>query len=224
MYVYAFCKNHARELKLPSGIEGNLQIIPTKNLAAVAEPELATIQEIEKDERRLMQAVLTHDRILCELFSKITILPLRFGTIFTSREDLLTHLTQRQSEYLEKLQQLEGKAEYPLKVIPLEAPVASVDPEARGKSYLLAKKKRYQVVQEFHAQQNREWESLQQAIGQTYAHGIIIGEPQGNTQRLYLLISPDRAPLLWENVQTWQQNYPTWQLQLGNPIPPYHFV
>ncbi len=132
MYVYAFGKNPAKELKLPSVIEGNLQIIPTKNLAAVAEPELRTIEEIKQDEHRLMQAVLTHDRILCELFSKITVLPLRFGTIFTSREDLLTHLTQRQSEYLEKLQQLEGQAEYPLKVIPLEALVVSVDPAARG--------------------------------------------------------------------------------------------
>lgn len=223
MYVYALLKNPAHQLKLSSGIAGDLQIISANHLAAVAEPELATIEAIQTDDRRLMQAVLIHDRILCELFGQITILPLRFGTIFNSRSDLLAHLNQRQDEYIEKLQQFEGQAEYMLKAIPSDAPAGAIDPDARGKSYLLAKKKRYQIVQEFEDQQNREWDNLQQAIAQNYPNAIL-AEPQPNAERFYFLIPRSQSPLLRKNIQTWQQNYPTWQLQLGEPLPPYHFV
>ena len=224
MYVYAFLNHPANELKLPPGIEGNLQIIETDKIAAVAEAELISLEEIEKDDKHLMQAILIHDRILCELFNQMSILPLRFGTIFRSREDLVAHLNRRQSEYLEKLQQFEGKAEYLLKVVPLDAPVPSPDKEARGKSYLLAKKKRYQLVQTFQEQQSREWAAIKEAIANTYVNATIIDESQGTTYRIYLLVSKTEESILLENLERWQQDFSTWQLQLTEPLPPYHFV
>lgn len=236
MYIYAFLKSPANSLQLPPGIEGNLQIIETElatenvgaiprsgSIAGIAEPGLTSLAAIEKDEQRLMQAVVTHDRILCELFNQTTILPLRFGTIFRSSADLIAHLDRRQKEYLAKLNQLEGKAEYTLKVVHLDAPVTAADPEAKGKAYLLAKKQRFSMVQEFQNQQNREWASLQQAIAET-RFLTIIGEPQGTTNRLYLLIPKNQEPQLLEYVQTWQKNHPTWQLFLSESLPPYHFV
>jgi hypothetical protein len=136
---------------------------------------------------------LTHDRILCELFNQTTIFPLRFGTIFRSSADLIAHLNQRQKEYLTKLNQFEGKAEYTLKVLPLDAPVPKTDPQAKGKAYLLAKKQRFSIVQEFQTQQNREWENLQQAN---------LKAPPIN--RVYLLIPKHEEPRLLEHLQTWQ--------------------
>jgi hypothetical protein len=228
MYVYAFLQNPPSDLTFLPGIQGELQIIQTEKLAAVGEPNFISLEAIEKDEQRLMQAVLIHDRILCDLFDKITILPLRFGTIFRSPADVLTHLNQRQSEYLQKLQQLEGKAEYLLKVEPLDPPMPSTDPEARGKSYLLAKKKRYQIAQDFQAQQSQEWENLKQAIAcrglVSKPSHIIMGETQANIHRIYLLIPQEDISLLWETLEIWQETYPTWQLNIGEPVPPYHFV
>ncbi len=245
MYIYAFLKSPADSLQLPQGIEGNLQIIetelaaesefcnvgamPRNGLAGVVEPGLTSLVAIEKDEQRLMQAVLTHDRILCELSKQTTILPLRFGTIFRSSADLIAHLNQRQQEYLAKLNQLEGKAEYVLKVVPLEAPVpvAATDLATKGKAYLLAKKQRFSMVQEFQNQQSREWASLLSAIAETPIHVLILtvlGEPQGTTNRLYLLVPKNQEPQLLEYVQTWQKNHPTWQLFLSESLPPYHFV
>lgn len=224
MYVYAFLKNPPNDLKFPPGIQGDLQIIQTDKLAAVGEPNLLSLEAIETDEQRLMQAVLIHDRILCNLFEQTTILPLRFGTIFRSTADVLTHLNQRQSEYLDKLHQFEGKAEYLLKVEPLDAPIPSIDPEVRGKSYLLAKKKRYQIAQHFQAQQSQEWENLREAIARKYLDDIIIEETQANIHRIYLLIPQGEVSLLWENLESWQKTYPTWQLNIGEPLPPYHFV
>jgi hypothetical protein len=238
MYIYAFLKSSANSLQLPPGIEGNLQIIETEtetrflpqaeNVVAIAEPGLTSLATIEQDEQRLMQAVVTHDRILCELFNQTTILPLRFGTIFRSSADLIAHLNQRQKEYLAKLNQFEGKAEYTLKVVPLDAPVTAADPEAKGKAYLLAKKHRFSIVQEFQNQQNREWASLQQAIAHVASQKpgfyYVLGEPQGTTNRLYLLIPKNQESLLLEYVQTWQKNHPTWQLFLSESLPPYHFV
>lgn len=237
MYVYAFLKLPNNSLQLPPGIEGNLQVIAgevaTENrsgsLAGIAEPGLTALTAIEQDEQRLMQAVLTHDRVICELFHQTTILPLRFGTIFRSSADLIAHLNQRQQAYLAKLNQFEGKAEYTLKVVPLDVPIAPTVSEAKGKAYLLVKKQRFSLVQEFQNQQNREWASLQQAIAATELFkesGFlpIMGEPQGITKKLYLLIPKSQESLLLELVQTWQKNYPTWQLFLSESLPPYHFV
>jgi len=207
--------------------------LPTENIGAIAEPGLTSLTPLEKDDRRLMQAVLTYDHILCELFNQTTILPLRFGTIFRLYADLIAHLNQQQKEYLTKLNQFEGKAEYTLKVVPLDVPVPDTDPQAKGKAYLLAKKQRFSIIQEFQTQQNREWENLQQAIAETrFLHETgkeagfltIIGEPQGTTNRLYLLIPKNQESRLLEYVQTWQKNHPTWQLFLSESLPPYHFV
>ncbi len=237
MYIYAFLKSPANSLQLPPGIEGDLQIIAENvcaNVCAIAEPGLTSLATIEQDEQRLMQAVVTHDRILCELFNQTTILPLRFGTIFRSSADLIAHLNQREKEYLAKLNQFEGKAEYTLKVVPLDAPVPETDPQAKGKAYLLAKKQRFSIVQEFQNQQNREWASLQQAIAHVASPQpgffkksgfyYVLGEPQGTTNRIYLLIPKNQESLLLEYVQTWQKNHPTWQLFLSESLPPYHFV
>lgn len=233
MYIYAFLKLPNNSLQLPPGIEGNLQVVASEltgeNVGAIAEPGLTSLTAIEQDEQRLMQAVLTHDRVLCELFHQTTILPLRFGTIFRSAADLIAHLNQQQQTYLTKLNQFEGKAEYTLKVVPLDAPIAPTTSEAKGKAYLLAKKQRFSLVQEFQNQQSREWASLQQAIAATQlfqASGFlpITGEPQGTTNRLYLLIPKNQESLLLDLVQNWQQTYPTWQLFLSEPLPPYHFV
>jgi hypothetical protein len=182
-----------------------------------------SLESLQNDDERLIQAVLSHDRVICELFRQTTILPLRFGTSFVSKESLLTHLESHAEEYLQKLRQLNGKAEYILKFIPrtLDEPV--ITPEAGGRQYFLAKKQRYQTQQDFQSDQTAEWDQAVNLITQIYKSAIVV-QPQGEEARIYLLVSRQDEPLLAEQFLAWQKMCFRWELQLGEALPPYDFI
>ncbi len=134
MYTFAFLKTPIVALAMPIGIENSVQFIGNDSLSAVVESDIS-LDELKNDDAALMQGVLSHDRVIRELFLQTTILPLRFGTCFPSLQSLLTHLDANQQTYLEKLTQFEGKAEYSLKFAPLPFPEVSVPSETKGKEY-----------------------------------------------------------------------------------------
>lgn len=221
-YTYAFLETPVAALELPYGIGDRVLIISNAGISALVEPEVS-LESLQNDDEQLIQAVLSHDRVIRELFRQTTILPLRFGTSFTSKESLLTYLESHAQEYLEKIRQLSGKAEYILKFIPktLDEPV--ITPEAGGRQYFLAKKQRYQTQQDFQIAQNTEWNQVVHLITQIYKSAIVV-QPQGEEARIFLLVSRQDEPLLAEQFLTWQQACSRWELQLGLALPPYHFI
>ncbi|HIK26714.1 MAG: GvpL/GvpF family gas vesicle protein [Oscillatoriaceae bacterium SKW80] len=231
MYIYAIMRKTETKLELPAnGIAFELKAIAVGNLLALVEP-LLTIAALEKlEEKALIQAVLSHDRIICETFKQQTLLPLRFGTCFISPEALENHLLQHQEEYLQQLACLTDKAEYCIKCVPREAPTPTIPSSAKGREYFLAKKQRYQTQQDFQAEQAQQWLFVQQKLAQYYPNALIT--PQGNTQKIYILGNFIRAripsrpedPFLSQQVQNWQQTCSHWEFYLGEPLPPYHFV
>lgn len=222
MYTYAFLHRTATDLVLPQGIAGNLQFLATHQIAAVVEPDLA-FEAFQTSDNRLMQAVLSHDRVLRALFDQTVVLPLRFGTLFVSREGLLEHLETAESFYREKLKELDGKAEYTLKLLPRELTEVAIPAEATGRAYFLAKKQRYQTLAEQQQQQQEELKQVQQAIAQLYPD-LVYSEPQEGVERLHLLTARQSEPLLSQHLQNWQAQCPHWDLSLGEALPPYHFV
>ncbi len=226
VYTYAFLKIPASPLDLPAGIAGKVQLVAGNvagnSLAALVEPGLS-LEEINSDDRPLMLAVMSHDRVIREVFRQTAVLPLRFGTYFVSVEDLLAHLLARQEEYLQQLERFAGKAEYMLKFIPVLPPVSEVPSEARGKQYFLVKKQRYQAQLDFQTQQAAQWQEVQQLIAQAYPDAVAGGE--GSSHRaIYLLARRLEEPALLEQLLVWQQVCSHWELQLGEPVPPYHFM
>lgn len=222
MYTYAFFKTPATPLSLLPGIEGDVQIVTSDQLSALVEPDLA-LETLQEDDSQLVQAVLNHDRMICELFWQTTILPLRFGTCFASLEALLTHLADHQEKYLAKLNQLEGKAEYRLKLTPLELPESTPPPDAKGKQYFLAKKQQYETHKALQDQQQGELQAVLSAIAQTYPDCILTAAKAG-VEKLYLLVDRQEEATLYERLQSWQDQGSQWELMLGEALPPYHFV
>lgn len=222
LYTYAFLKTPTESLKLPVGIANPLLLITAGDLSALVEPEVC-LDTLQNDDECLIQAVLCHDRVICELFQQTTILPLRFGTSFLEAENLLTHLRYNAEEYQEKIEQLEGKGEYLLKCIPrkLEEPVLCS--ESRGRQYFLAKKQHYEAQQDFYILQSSEWQNFVHVVTQNYPSTIIVPSP-GAESRIYLLVNFQEEPLLIEQVLHWQKACPRWELQLGQVSPPYHFT
>jgi hypothetical protein len=220
MYTYAFLP--AIPLELPEGIAGSLQIVCTEGLAALVEPDLA-VESLHENDTQLVRAVMTHDRVIRELFEQTTVLPLRFGTCFVSRQGLLDHLASNSEEYLDKLNGLQGKAEYPLRLTPLPFPEPSIAAETKGREYFLAKKQIYQDQTHWTAQQQQELAAVWEAIAQRYPDWVK-GEPDQGVERVYLLGDRVDEPLLHQFFKTWRSRYSHWELSLGESLPPYHFV
>jgi Gas vesicle synthesis protein GvpL/GvpF len=223
MYTYAFLLNSDTPLDLPEGIWGSLELVGLADLAALVEPDLSA-ESLQQSDRQLMQAVLSHDRVIQEVFQQTAVLPLRFGTYFISRQGLLDHLRSHQREYLDKLTRLQGKAEYALKLVSLSFPETAIDPDTKGKDYFLAKKQRYQSQADWQQQQQTELQLLSSLIGEHYPDAVRGGEVNDGVERFYLLSSQQAEPQLQEHLAFWQQQCPHWEISLGEVLPPYHFV
>lgn len=222
MYTYAFLTAPSQLLELPEGIEGTTQLVVQAQLAALVEPGFA-VEQVQTNDTQLMRAVLSHDRVIAELFQQTTVLPLRFGTQFVSHTALVAHLKAQQQTYLKHLAQLTGKAEYILKLTPLELPELPMPSDLKGREYFLAKKQQFQAQQNQQNQQRQELADLKQTIAQTVPRSLI-GEPQEGVGKVYLLIDRTEEAELYRNFQIWQTLCPHWELDLSEALAPYHFV
>lgn len=223
LYTYAFVDTPVADIELPMGISDRILLIDKAGVSAVVETGVS-LESIQNDDEKLIQAVLSHDRVICEIFRQTTVLPLRFGTSFASKESLLTHLESHAEEYVKKLRQLDGKSEYILKFIPGTLEEPTIPNETGGRQYFLAKKQRYKTQQEFYTAQTAEWENAVAQITEIYNKSALVVQPENEAARIYLLVSRTDETLLAEQFITWQQNCPRWELQLGEALPPYHFI
>ncbi|NJO77901.1 MAG: gas vesicle protein [Cyanobacteria bacterium RM1_2_2] len=222
MYTYAFVLNVAQPLDLPEGIWGSLELVCLNRLAALVEPNLSAAA-LHRSDRQLMQAVLSHDRVIQEVFQQTTVLPLRFGTYFTSRQGLLDHLRSHQAKYLNKLTSLQGKAEYVLKLVPTAFSEPTIAAEMPRQASALDKKQMDQKQENWQQQQQTELQSLLSLISEHYPE-TVRGEATEGIERIYLLSAQQQRPQLLAHLQKWQFRFHCWELSLGENLPPYHFV
>lgn len=224
MYVYAFLKTSATTLDLPEGLVGALQVVATETLSAVVEPAIQPEMIQDGDDRFQLQAILSHDRVLRDVFQQSDVLPVPFGTFLVSEQALINHLTTHQENYLAKLSQVKGKAEYTIKAEPIafsmDAPAAE---PARGKEYFLAKKRKFQQQEEHRRQQEEQFEQLQVAIAQA-RYSSVHSAPKDGIERIHLLCDRTAESDLIQQFMAWQTDCTTWTLSLGEALPPYHFV
>lgn len=222
MYTYAFLPHIAQPLDLPTGIAGPLDLVSVKALSAVVEPSLS-VEALQSSDERLMQAVLAHDLVIRDLFQQTVVLPLRFGTCFVSGEKLIEHLESHHDDYLRRLNSLIDKAEYTLKLIPLEFSDSEGSTETTGRAYFLAKKQRYQAQADWQQQQQAELTRLLEML----AHNeftFVRSDPKDGIERIYLLGDRHSDQALLSQVKIWQLQCPRWEIGLGESLPPYHFV
>lgn len=221
-YTYAFLNTPVADLELPLGISDRIFLIDNAGISAVVEVGVS-LESIQNDDEKLTQAVLSHDRVICELFRQTTVLPLRFGTFFASKESLLTHLESHGEEYLKKLRQLNGKSEYILKFTPQTPEEPTIANETGGKQYFLAKKQRFKTQQEFYNLQAAEWDNAVEEITEIYKSAIVV-KPENEAARIYICVSLEEENILVEQFITWQKACSRWELQLTEALPPYHFI
>lgn len=223
MYTYAFLLNSGIPLDLPEGIWGSLELVKLNQLAALVEPELS-FEVLQKSDRQLMQALLSHDRVIQEVFQQTVVLPLQFGTCFISRQGLLDHLQTHYVEYLDKLLHLQGKAEYVLKLLPLAFSDALISSESGIRDSALPQPRHYSDQIAWRQQQQTELRSLSSLISEFYPESVRGQITEEGVERIYLLHSRQAERQLQAQLANWQQRFRCWVFNLGETLPPYHFV
>lgn len=222
LYLYAVCQIPEQPLTLPLGIERETMLVAVEGMGAIAEPDI-DLAALQADDQRLLTGVLTHDRVICDLFQQTVLLPLRFGTQLASAERLRDHLLENQHDYQRKLAAVAQKAEYQIKLVPLEIPLPPLPEGLRGRDYFLAKKERLKAQTEAQQQQQVELGRLIQRIQTAYPQSLQ-GEPQDGAARLYLLADKTASADLRQRAEAWQAETAHWRMTLSEALPPYHFV
>lgn len=222
IYTFAFTHRLDNPPPLPPGIQHTVEIFDVGDLAAVVEHDIS-IEQLQIDDQKLMQAVLIHDQVIRSIFESTVVLPLRFGTCFVNSDRLLEHLTARAPSYLKALEDLAGKAEYTLKATPTALPNSVDASQVRGRDYLVQKKKQYQVKSDYLHKQQDEFNALLKEIEDQYPH-TVIKNSDTELRKISLLCDRRQETAVLNQLHSWQLQYPKWDLQLSEALPPYHFA
>jgi hypothetical protein len=222
IYVYALCPSPPQPLSLPEGIaHDEVDLVIVGQLGAIAEAEI-DIAQVKEDDAKLMDAVLAHDRVLGHMFPQTPLLPLRFGTQFKDEAALESFLESHETTYRDRLNSLQDKAEYLLKLSPKSLEMPEIDPDLKGREYFLEKKRRLQAHTEALHQQGDELQAFLIALEQEKIP-YVQSAPQDGEERLHILLTRD-ADRTQGLIQAWQKGLSTWQVVCSEPLPPYHFA
>lgn len=222
LYTYAFLEIPSFPLILPQGTTSQVVLINgTKKLAAIVESGIS-LESFQNNDEKIIQMALSHDRVIREIFQQTTVLPLRFGTYFASKNNLLTHLKSHGEEYESKLEKINHKMEVILKLIPrkMKEPLPL---EGGGKSYFLAKKQRYEDQNNFSISQATEKQNIIDFIAKSNQFPFVIKEKDEEV-RIYFLVNYQYKNSLLEQFLDWQNVCQYWDLSLEDFLPPYHFI
>ena len=232
MYLYGLVHRSAIEMlaidKI-NGIAGELGWRESDELAAIVEPGFPA-QACANSEAALIEAIVSHDRVLLSVFAIQTILPLRFGTEFTSESALIQHLETNQVAYLNAIDTLKNKAEISLKLSATQAELEPISAQLKGREYFLAKKEQSQHQQLIEQYLDHDRALLLQQLSD---RGIEVFEKAVDH---YLLLC-DRNFDLESILSNWQAemdetdrinqstNKPKnqWIWKSSEELPPYHF-
>jgi hypothetical protein len=222
VYVYGVCRRPSTEITLPLGLEQETQVVNVDDIAAIVEYGI-DLEALQTEDQRLLNAVLCHDRVICDLFHQVTILPIRFGTQLTSTEKLKEYIGSEYQTFQQKLQALDQKCEYQIKLTPEAITPPSAPEGLKGREYFLAKKQRLHDQTAAYEHQQMELSGLFERVQQTFPDAIEATNEDG-TAKVYILLNQGEAPALKQQAEKWQSDTSYWNLSLSEALPPYHFV
>jgi len=216
--------------ELPLGITGKpIQYLQCDRLIAAIEPDIDIEALKLLPEQSLMQVIVHHDHLICELFNQHTLLPLRFGTAFVSIAALETYLQTESERLLASLQRLDGYAEFLITGSAI-APKAEAATNLKGKDYLLAKRSQYLQQEQWRSQLQQEVLDYRQTITDhlipdLYKPEFQHVETQGSEDvRVYALLPRSQVEFLQKSLRSWEEKHSHWQIAWSQPLPPYHFL
>jgi hypothetical protein len=210
-----------------AGIAGNqVFLYPASDLAVI-------VSEHSPEDNFNERAAVEHARVIADCFKSSTVLPFRFGTVFSDDESLRRSIRSNQRQFLTNIDRLRGKAEMHLKVM--------LDDCCRERlhAYSLHATENTGTGKEYLSQLRES--ATRQRERQTKARAVSV--------QMHRMFSPlaeevscrrtDSGKMLLDiahlidnkGVERYQNKYSSasllmkdCQMQLSGPWPPYHFV
>jgi hypothetical protein len=235
MAWYAYCigekqafptlARHRKPVPLESvfGVSGNqVFLYPASDLAIV-------VSEHNPQESLNQRSGVDHARVIADCFQHSTVLPFRFGTVFTDDESLRKSVRSNQRQFLGNIDKLRGKTEMHLKIFVDDCCAREIEkhlgPDRVGREYLTNLRE--------NASRARERQTRARAVS-------------FQMHRLFLPLDEEVSCRLMDNgkmmldvahlidrkcVERYHNKFVTTsalmrecQMQLSGPWPPYHFV
>jgi hypothetical protein len=175
----------------------------------------------------LSGASVRHQRVVAQIAASVTLLPARFGTVFTSEESLLEHLRARKDDLSATLARIDGTEEWGVKVYARATAASAPVQVASGRDYLRAKAATIQTKKknELDADVVEFARELQQIAADAAPAGKVSGGQQGlEWQASFLLRKKDKPH--WDRaLKKWATKWgDSREIECTGPWPPYSFV
>ena len=236
MAWYAYCigekqafpelARHRKPVPLESvhGVSGNqVFLYPASDLAII-------VSEHNPAETLSQKAGVDHARVIADCFKHSTVLPFRFGTVFSDDESLRKSIRSNQRQFLNNIEKLRGKTEMHLKILVDDCCCSReldrhLPADKVGRGYLT----------------NLRETATRQRERQTRARAVSF-----QMHRLFMPLDEDVSCRLTENgkmvldlahlierkhIERYQNKFASTsaamrdcQMQVSGPWPPYHFV
>lgn len=247
-YLYGFTLPGARSADL-TGIEGgSVEVIAHAGLAAVSEQiDLGSFSsELERnaeDARWIASRAVVHDQVVSS-FVESGILPLRFATTVTDRDELVQLLAREASQLKPQLEALRGHTEWTVRIWvdraslepklqaaseELEELQAQIDASPPGRGYLLRRKLRDALERALGAAlpalRLEALSRLEDAVVMV-APVDRVPKPDGENPGLLevaCLLDPLGSAMLRAELSAWPERL-SLRAEMSGPFAPYHFA
>ena len=112
IYIYGIIDFNGEMVEAITGLNGaSIYNIPYRDIGALASDLNTPIRNTDEDR------VLEHEMALEKIMKNLTVLPMRFLTVFDKKDDVISVLNAHYKDFREDLDRLHDKVEFGIKVI-----------------------------------------------------------------------------------------------------------
>ncbi|PKL50056.1 MAG: hypothetical protein CVV39_01980 [Planctomycetes bacterium HGW-Planctomycetes-1] len=234
LYLYGIIDFSNQITESIYGLEGsNVYNIPFCDIGAVVSEISQPIRDVTEG------AVLEHEAVVEKLMANFTVLPVRFGTVVNSRDELFSMMESYYRDFKSNLARLHNKLEFGIKVIwPADKVKANIirvlkkdeqtieSDNSPSKRFIEEKFEKYKIDKEFEAKANRFIKIIDIFFGKFAAEKKL---EKLKTQNLLLdavyLVEKDKQRDFKEALEHIKNaNYPGFKYLFSGPWPAYNFV
>ena len=255
LYVYGVVPKGEGEIPI-KGIdsEGPVRFFPYQDIAAlVSEVDLKEFGESElaqnlKDLKWVTEKIWDHEKVLEKAMESRTVIPMKFGAIFTSENRLEKILGDSYEAFKDLLEKLDGHSEWGVKIYgdseALKASVEKTNPHIQalsseiaqrpaGEAYLLRRKLEITLMEEVDLENGKR---LQEIFNRLSVHAAeakrgelspreLTGKEKPMTFNGIFLVREEKVNQLTGEVAnlTMKMSDLGWEFQQAGPFPPYSF-
>lgn len=178
----------------------------------------------------LAGAVRAHERVALHALERAPVLPMRFGTVYASLDDVHAMVRRHHESLLAELRRLAGGTEWCLTVRVADPPGTAAAPDtmpavaaaASGTAWLLSRQAALQA-RELQADQLAEHVEQLRVTLAAHTRDIVVSRSGGGNDAMRIWLLVDDVPQLHTVVDELSARTDA-QLELTGPWPAYHFV